>query len=94
MTLVAKNAAPVLRVQPEHVRIQLDPAAPLDRQRRHFAARVVASEFLLPHLASAFGIFLLRQAFTMVPKDLEEAARIEGCGVNGIFARTPLLQAL
>lgn len=32
----------------------------------------------LPYVASAFGIFLLRQAFKQVPKELDEAARIEG----------------
>ena len=31
-----------------------------------------------PYMASAFGIFLLRQAFKQVPRELEEAARIEG----------------
>lgn len=34
----------------------------------------------LPYLASAFGIFLFRQAFKTVPKELEEAARMEGAG--------------
>jgi sn-glycerol 3-phosphate transport system permease protein len=33
----------------------------------------------LPYMASAFGIFLLRQTFKTVPKDLDEAARMEGC---------------
>lgn len=32
----------------------------------------------LPYMASAFGIFLLRQTFKTVPKELEEAARVEG----------------
>ena len=32
----------------------------------------------LPYMASAFGIFLLRQTFTSVPKELEEAAAVEG----------------
>lgn len=32
----------------------------------------------LPYMASAFGIFLLRQIFKTVPKELEEAATIEG----------------
>ncbi|MBD2091317.1 carbohydrate ABC transporter permease [Microcoleus sp. FACHB-1515] len=34
---------------------------------------------LFPAIASAFGIFLLRQAFQAVPKELEEAARMDGC---------------
>ena len=32
----------------------------------------------LPYVASAFGIFLLRQTFRTIPKELEDAARIEG----------------
>ena len=34
----------------------------------------------LPYVASAFGIFLLRQTFKTVPKELDEAARVEGAG--------------
>ena len=41
----------------------------------------------LPYFTSAFGIFLLRQAFLQVPRDLEEAARIEGCGTLGVLWR-------
>jgi len=33
----------------------------------------------LPYMASAFGIFLLRQTFKTVPKELEDAAMVEGC---------------
>jgi sn-glycerol 3-phosphate transport system permease protein len=32
----------------------------------------------LPYVASAFGIFLLRQTFKSIPKELDDAARIEG----------------
>ncbi len=35
---------------------------------------------ILPSLASPFGVFLLRQFFLTIPKDLEDAARIDGCG--------------
>ena len=34
----------------------------------------------LPYMASAFGIFLLRQSFKQVPRDLEDAAQVEGAG--------------
>lgn len=34
----------------------------------------------LPYMASAFGIFLLRQTFKQVPRELEDAARVEGAG--------------
>lgn len=40
---------------------------------------------IFPSLASAFGIFLLRQAFQGVPKELEEAGRIDGCSELGIW---------
>ncbi|MGL4288221.1 MAG: carbohydrate ABC transporter permease [Phreatobacter sp.] len=32
----------------------------------------------LPYMASAFGIFLLRQTFKTVPRELDDAARVEG----------------
>lgn len=35
---------------------------------------------ILPNLASAFNIFLLRQAFRGVPNDLVDAARVDGAG--------------
>lgn len=40
---------------------------------------------IFPAIASAFGIFLLRQAFQGVPKELEEAARMDGCSELGIW---------
>jgi multiple sugar transport system permease protein len=36
---------------------------------------------------SAFSIFLLRQFFVSIPKELSEAARIDGCNEFGIFWR-------
>jgi len=39
----------------------------------------------LPYVASAFGIFLLRQTFKTVPEDLENAAKIEGCSLLSII---------
>jgi sn-glycerol 3-phosphate transport system permease protein len=35
---------------------------------------------MAPYLASAFGTFLLRQTFKSIPKELEEAASLDGCG--------------
>jgi putative chitobiose transport system permease protein len=40
---------------------------------------------VLPSLTSAFGIFLLRQAFQGVPQELEDAARLDGCSELGIW---------
>jgi ABC-type glycerol-3-phosphate transport system permease component len=35
---------------------------------------------IMPFLASGFGIFLLRQYFLTIPRDLYEAAVLDGCG--------------
>ena len=40
---------------------------------------------LAPSIASAFGVFLLRQAVESVPKELDEAATIDGAGHLRIF---------
>lgn len=40
---------------------------------------------LFPGLVTAFGTFLLRQAYMGLPKDLEEAARLDGCSIPGTF---------
>lgn len=39
----------------------------------------------LPYMGSAFGILLLRQTFKSVPKELEDAARVEGAGTLQIL---------
>ncbi|MTH96530.1 carbohydrate ABC transporter permease [Roseibium sp. RKSG952] len=41
----------------------------------------------LPYIASGFGIFLLRQTFMTIPKELDEAARIEGASFLGVLWR-------
>ena len=42
---------------------------------------------IVPGLASAFGTFLLRQFFLTIPKELEEAAFIDGCSRLGVLFR-------
>jgi sn-glycerol 3-phosphate transport system permease protein len=39
----------------------------------------------LPYMASAFGVFLLRQTFKTIPRELDEAAQVEGCGILRIL---------
>ncbi len=41
----------------------------------------------LPYMASAFGIFLLRQTFKTIPIELVEAARVEGVSSIGILLK-------
>jgi multiple sugar transport system permease protein len=45
---------------------------------------------ILPWAFTAFGTFLLRQFFLTVPNELEEAARVDGCGPFGSFFRIML----
>lgn len=40
---------------------------------------------ILPFAVNAFGIFLMRQAFMTIPKELEEAAIVDGCNVFQIW---------
>ena len=45
---------------------------------------------IVPKIASAYWIFMMRSAFSGLPKELEEAARIDGLGEFGIYARIML----
>ncbi|MDM4761664.1 carbohydrate ABC transporter permease [Galbitalea sp. SE-J8] len=45
---------------------------------------------ILPRAADAFGIFLLRQFFLSIPRDLEDAGRIDGASELRIFVRVIL----
>lgn len=40
---------------------------------------------IFPGLVTAFGTFLLRQSYMALPKDLEEAARLDGCNIPQTF---------
>lgn len=40
---------------------------------------------VFPGLVTAFGTFLMRQAYMGLPKDLEEAARLDGCNIGQTF---------
>lgn len=40
---------------------------------------------ILPPMFTAYGTFLLRQFFVTIPTELEDAARIDGCGLWGIY---------
>jgi multiple sugar transport system permease protein len=45
---------------------------------------------IVPWLATAFGIFLMRQFFLSLPAELEEAALLDGCSQWGVFFRIVL----
>lgn len=40
---------------------------------------------VFPGIVTAFGTFLLRQAYMGLPRDLEEAARLDGCNIGQTF---------
>ena len=45
---------------------------------------------VMPFAVSAFGIFLMRQAFLKIPREVEEAAIVDGCNVFQMFVRVVL----
>lgn len=47
---------------------------------------------MIPGLFSVYGVFLMRQFFLTVPKELEEAAEIDGCSTPMTFWRIMLPQ--
>ncbi len=40
---------------------------------------------VIPWLTSAFGVFMMRQFFLSLPRDLEDAGRLDGCNQFGVF---------
>jgi multiple sugar transport system permease protein len=58
---------------------------PLFIEMKTFNLQDTYFALLAPTIASAFGVFLLRQAVTAVPMELDEAATIDGAGHLRIF---------
>ena len=52
------------------------------------------SALILPGLFGGFGIFLMRQYFLGLPRDLEESAKIDGCNLFETFFKIALPLAL
>ena len=50
---------------------------------------------VFPGLVTAFGTFLLRQAYMALPRDLEDAARLDGCNIGQtfLFVMAPLTRS-
>jgi multiple sugar transport system permease protein len=49
---------------------------------------------IVPFVVTAFGVFLLRQFFLTIPRELEDAAIIDGCGPWGLYWRIILPLAI
>lgn len=54
---------------------------------RHLGWVDTYKALILPGIFTAYGTFMLRQFFMTLPKDLEDAAKIDGCSYYGIFWR-------
>ena len=52
---------------------------------RHFGWIDTYKALILPGIFTAYGTFMLRQFFLTLPKDLEDAAKIDGCSYVRIF---------
>lgn len=48
------------------------------------------SGIVFPGLVGGFSVLLMRQAYISIPKEMEEAATIDGCGVFSIFLKIML----
>lgn len=50
---------------------------------------------IIPHAAGVFGVFMMRQFFQTLPKELDEAAYLDGCTRFGVYWRiaVPLSRA-
>ena len=65
-------------------------AIPLYLQIRSFGWVNTYQALIIPWIANPLGIFLLRQFFQEIPRELEEAARIDGCSYFGAFRHVVL----
>ena len=45
---------------------------------------------ILPAVFTAYGTFMLRQFFLTIPREIEDAARIDGCSPLGLYWRIAL----
>ncbi len=65
-------------------------AIPMYLQIRSFGWVNTYQALIIPWVANPLGIFLLRQFFQEIPRELEEAARIDGCSYFGAFRHVVL----
>ncbi|MFG2042467.1 carbohydrate ABC transporter permease [Dactylosporangium sp. NPDC048998] len=63
---------------------------PLFIEVRAFDLVDTYASLIVPTIASAFGVFLLRQSVAVLPKELDEAAFVDGAGHIRIFLRITL----
>jgi len=69
-------------------------AIPLYLEMKTFGWVNTYQALIVPWIANAMGIFLLRQFFAEIPRDLIEAAQIDGCSHLSAFRRIVLPNAV
>ena len=62
-------------------------AVPLSQIFRGFELQNTYAGLILPGIGNGLAVFLLRQFFLGIPRELTEAAMIDGLGWRGIFTR-------
>ena len=63
---------------------------PLFIELRYLGLLNSMAALIVPEMAMPFGVFLLRQAFLSLPRELEEAAFVDGAGHLRVFFRLVL----
>ena len=56
-------------------------------QIQHWSMTDTHIGMAIPYLVGGMGIFLMRQFYLTLPRDLKDAADIDGCGDMGFFVR-------
>jgi multiple sugar transport system permease protein len=84
-----RNALFVLNLATHMVPFQ-DMVFPLFIELRYLGLLNSMAALIVPEMAMPFGVFLLRQAFLSLPRELEEAAFVDGAGHLRVFFRLVL----
>jgi multiple sugar transport system permease protein len=89
LTFRGSNAIFVLYVATMMIPLQVI-IVPLFIEMRNLNLVDTYAGLVLPTIVSSFGVFMLRQAFLALPKELDEAAFVDGAGHFRVFARVLL----
>lgn len=86
LTFRGRNAVFVLFLATLMVPFQVM-IVPLFIELRYMGLLDTYAGLIIPEVAMPFGVFLLRQAFMTLPRELEEAAFVDGAGHVRVFFR-------
>ncbi|HCE42104.1 MAG TPA: sugar ABC transporter permease [Lentisphaeria bacterium] len=82
----------IMTAGPEYLNILLGTGMFTEKQyflNEYYAGRALGIDsyftIIVPHFFSPFGVFLMRQFFLTIPKEMDEAASIDGCSTFQIY---------